>query len=64
MYLHYFSYNIDGLPAEVCQLFQLLLSIVARTSVAGPATTIVVVVSKNALSELFELINKPIRVIG
>jgi len=31
---------------------------------AGPATTVVVTVSKNALSKLYGLINKPIQVIG
>jgi len=37
---------------------------IENTKSAGPATAVVVTVSKNALSEISGLINKPIRVIG
>ena len=40
-----------------------LLAVETKKS-AGPATTVVLTVSKNALSKLYGLINKPIQVIG
>jgi len=56
--------TLMGLWVKNVNSSSFFLSIVIRTTVAGPATVIVVTISKNALNGLSGLISKPIHVIG
>jgi hypothetical protein len=57
-------HEADVLAKDSGLRFNLELAEVEAKKSAGPATAVLVVVSKNALSDLSGLIRKPMRVIG